>query len=360
MLYICFTADHELYFGENLVNEDEVVIKPTTKLLEVLGQYDIKLTLFTDICSIWRYRELGMEAYPEIMERQLLSSVESGHDVQLHLHPHWAKADYINQRWTFDPVNFRLHSLPVVEIHSLIAKGKEYLESLLRKVDASYSCHSFRAGGWCIQPEREIIESLLANGITTDSTVYRGGYRTNPYHYFDYRNTTMDSNWWIDSELGINYPSPIAGKGLFEIPIGSYYQFPYQWFWKLSNRWNKWRKWKHPIAIKGKSSDQARYKKTRALDKVIEFIKQPVLFSYDGYTSETMVRMVDYYLRKEDASKDRFISIIGHPKEINDNVLIEINQFLKTITSQYAEEVKFITFSEAANIVRANMSMQQD
>lgn len=84
MLNICFTADHELFHGRNDANEEEIVIIPTYKLMNVLEEYEIPLCLMTDVCSIMRYRELRIDStYASMMDEQLRYAITRGHDVQL-------------------------------------------------------------------------------------------------------------------------------------------------------------------------------------------------------------------------------------------------------------------------------------
>lgn len=46
------------------------------------------------LCPI-RYRELGQERFPDAFDAQLRELHELGHDIQLHIHPHWLKATKI-------------------------------------------------------------------------------------------------------------------------------------------------------------------------------------------------------------------------------------------------------------------------
>lgn len=351
MLNLCLSADHEIFFGENHVSEQHVVIDPTDQLLALCGQFGVPLTLFTDICSIWRYKELGMAEYPRLMEQQMSKAISRGHDVQLHLHPHWLKAVYNGRGWSYNPSDYRLHSLPVSEIRELIAKGKEYLESLLQPVDPEYRCIAFRAGGWCLQPEKEILQSLLDQGIMLDSTVFRGGYRVNGLHDFDFRGAPAFPNYWIDPDKGVLQPSEKAEHRMFEVQIGSYTETPGRHLQKLRNRWNKLNTGIAQDRIKGLSADQVGGKSKWGLQKLVPWFKQPIAFSYDGYTAGTMLHILNDYLNKLPSERDYYISIIGHPKVMDTFTFEELGRFLRTVKENYHGRVEFTSFRGVAESI---------
>ncbi|MBF0438271.1 MAG: hypothetical protein HQL93_04025, partial [Magnetococcales bacterium] len=111
MIYILYSADYELYLGGNSQSEEEVLIHPTQQLLATCDRINIPLTLFADIACLWRYRELGLEQFPEQAEAQLQDAARRHHDIQTHLHPHWAFTHLEENRFLFDPATYRLGTL---------------------------------------------------------------------------------------------------------------------------------------------------------------------------------------------------------------------------------------------------------
>ena len=81
------------------------------KLLAVWEEFGIRATLFPDICSVWRYRELEMQDYADTFETQMRDAARSGHDVQLHLHHEWRSAAHEAGAWRFVPRTGSLHDL---------------------------------------------------------------------------------------------------------------------------------------------------------------------------------------------------------------------------------------------------------
>jgi len=367
MLNICVSADHELFLGENFLGEEEVVILPTDKLMDVLQEAGAGLTLFTDVCSIWRYRELGLNDFPDQMERQLLKAKAMGHDVQLHVHPHWIRSHREGDRWQYDPQNFRMHSFRFgkgngpetsgMTADEIVAKGKRYLDRLLQRVDAEYECVAFRAGGWCLQPEKEYLDALLREGIWIDSTIYKDGYSNNATHFYDFTRVPDEINWWIDPELGINeIAEPRAGR-MFEVTIGSYSGGPRMWLLKLRSRSLKKRRrlWDN-ASMRGRAVDNAGNRE-KLFRKLSNFVRRPILFSYDGATAEEMYRITEYYLSKFDcSSQEYYLSLIGHPKSIGDANLIELGRYVRQVRKNLGGQVSFKTFAEVGQALKEQIT----
>jgi hypothetical protein len=90
--------------------------RPTYKLAEILDINDSKMTVFWDILHYYRLTELEND-YPEIkndrklIDEQISILISKGHDMQLHLHPHWLDAQYKDGQWKFKYDRFSLHTL---------------------------------------------------------------------------------------------------------------------------------------------------------------------------------------------------------------------------------------------------------
>lgn len=348
ILYLLFTADHEIFFGENYQTEKELLIDTTYRLMDILKHYGIPLTLMTDVCSIFRYRELGMHDYPYLMEEQLRYAMKTGHDVQLHLHPHWTYSMYTDGKWSFDQSRYRLHDFGFDEndknsADSIISRGKNYLENLLQPIDPDYRCIAFRAGGWCLQPEKALIRSLLNHGMAIDTSVYKGGYQKNDTHYLDYRNVPKDTNWYIDPEIGL---SKKGASGILEIPIGSISKKPYLYLQKFRNR--SYRRKYLKTVIKGVPIGTKPQSFLRKLgDRITNLLTQPLMFTYDSATAIELMEFVSYYTRHLDyKNKDFYLSIIGHPKGLNDSNLREIDKFCRELLNHHDNNIRFTDYTD--------------
>ncbi|NPV90434.1 MAG: hypothetical protein HPY50_06655 [Firmicutes bacterium] len=358
MLYLFFTADHEMYFGENWASEYEVFIDPTYRLMGVLERYDIPLCLMTDVCSMLRYRELRIERpYVSQMNEQIISAIKRGHDVQLHIHPHWMTSDYVDGRWRFDSSHYSLHKFGFTDNDAgakrIIREGKEYLENLIKPVDDTYECMAFRAGGWCLQPEKEFIEALLTAGIKVDTTVFYGGYRKTDTHYYDFRRVPPKTHWWINPRQGLNCEGEKDGKNMFEVTIGSYQELFFTPLKKLKHKYYRMKTGtagENPLgsSIEDKNASVL----TKMMDRAGHFLFQPIMFSFDNCCVEVMVDMLDHFIKRYKCwNNDNYICIVGHPKTLNNKTYREINEFCKTVIDNYSKVVKFHKLSEIQNLI---------
>lgn len=361
MLNICITADHEIFSGENIGPEEEIIIHPTYSLMNVLEQFNIPLCLMTDVCSLIRYKNLNIDSsYVQLMEDQLCYAINKGHDVQLHIHPHWFISDYVDGKWKYDDAYFRLHSFGFGELsvhgyngRQIIALGKKYLEDLLKPINNSYECIAFRAGGWCLQPEKELLLALSAEGILIDTTVYYGGFHNGKNRFFDFRHVPQKPNWWIDPYKGLEFESSKTKGHLYEVAIGSYGFLPLLSLKKLILKTYRTRMKRETSLVKGKSID-ALVKRTyfqRIVNSIKQLFLQPILFSFDSACLEVLVTLLNYYLKRFDCvNHEIYVSIIGHPKILTERSLEEVKKFCVIVTEKYSQQVRFIRFSDISAI----------
>lgn len=353
IIYFLISADHEIFFGKNYKPEKELLIDTTYKLMDILDNYQIPLTLFTDVCSVFKYRSLGLDNYPLLMDEQLKQAIEKGHDVQLHLHPHWINSIYQDGEWIFDKSKYKLHDFGFngndnINASSIIRTGKEYLERLLQEIDNNYQCIAFRAGGWCLQPEKELMRTLLENEIYIDTSIYKGGYINTKTHYIDYRKLPKNVNWYIDPLEGLKKSS---ASGIFEIPIGTITKSPYMYYQKIKNKRNRQKYLKTEINGVPIGFEKLNFRK-KILNKINNFLNYPIMFSFDHATCNELLDFIKYYVKRLDyQNNDYFISIIGHPKVLNETNLHEIDKFCKSVKQNYGDIVEFIHYQDAYNMV---------
>lgn len=351
MLCISLTADYELFFGKNFQNEDEILINPTYMLLHIAKNNRVPVTLMADILSVWKYREYGLENYAQEVENQLKYAIKNGHDVQMHIHPHWINSKFQNGQWEFDSKIYKIQDLGfntdnTLSANELISKSKRYLEELLKTENNKYKCVGFRAGGWCLQPEIELIKVLKATGINIDTTIYKYGYMKNKTHYFDYRNVPNSLNWYIDPAMGINNEANRTEDTIYEVSIGSLYKRPYIYYLKILNkvlRLNR-KNIARGIPIDYNLNTKV-YKKI--YNKINKFFIAPVMFSLDEFHGNVLLKIVKWYLKKYDCiNKDYHISLICHPKCLHYDNFNDLDYFLKTINNNYKNLVLFETIQD--------------
>jgi len=229
MKQIILTADYELFLGRKTGSVQECMIEPTKQLVFVLEPYDSKMTVFWDILHFYKLLELE-DQYSEIkndriaIQNQICELIKKGYDVQLHLHPHWLDAKYIDRKWDFSYEHFNLQSLSnennpsdINTILGCVTIGRNLMESIIHTVNKNYKVYAFRAGGYLIEPFDEIRKALLANEIYVDSSTCPGLINENGMFSYNFEKIPREIKYKFNTDLNM-----IDKKGEFvEIPISS-------------------------------------------------------------------------------------------------------------------------------------------
>src|SRR5690606_37381847 len=168
-------------------------------------------TIFFEIMEYLKFEEewnkgnkMNYSSSPaEAIKNQIIAAYKSGHDVQLHIHPHWINAKYENDRWLPDNRYWKLTKVPLkgdknfpLGLEELLKLGKESIESIIKPLHPEYKCNIFRAGGYCMTPSDKIIASLKNLGFVADSSVIPGAYLNNDYYYYDFQHVSSDLPYW--------------------------------------------------------------------------------------------------------------------------------------------------------------------
>jgi hypothetical protein len=372
-IYILFSADYEVFFGENYLSEREVLIEPTEQIIRAFKEEGIPMTLFADVASVWRYRSLKLDTdFVLLFEDQLRRAIRDGHDVQLHLHPHWMTSKFDGKRWEMDESKFKLSDLgyggrkiqSLESADELIIRGKEYLERLLRPVDPSYQCIAFRAGGYGIQPnDKELIGALLSAGFKIDSSIVPGMVFKSKVNQIDFRKIPSKLNYRMGQRYGI---AKEEDRGIFEIPIAAYAESYVETLLHHLRRIKILAGHLKKIMSASKKEFPPRgraIQRNRYLKQIVSRLLRPSLFllEFNGPFAEVnpMVKgtrhLVESHLKE---SKDLFLSASCHSKNVYSPTIQAIREFWRIMVNQYGERVKTITFQEAVKKVeRENGSL---
>lgn len=228
-MQIFLTFDYELFFGENSGTAQNCLIKPTNKLLAIARKTKCLYTFFVDVGYLLKLESYKL-SHPNLakdlnlIKAQLHQIIEEGHDVQLHIHPHWEKSYYDRNGWHMNTHNYyRLHNFSDQEIDEIVGKYKNYLEEIIHR-----SVHTFRAGGWCIQPFECLINVFKKHGIHYDSSVMYNTKMESGNYFFNYIKAPDKDIYSFENDIVIE-----DKNGLFtEIPISSRKYNPW-FYWKL-------------------------------------------------------------------------------------------------------------------------------
>lgn len=226
MKHFYLTIDYELFLGLETGSVMDCMINPTNKLMSILSHNDSKMTVFWDVLHYMKLLEY-VSIYPNLqndidhIQHQILDLIANGHDVQLHLHPHWIDAIYNGQKWKFIYDHFSLQTLSddddVKNIYGLrgcIYQSMNIMKKLIHTKYPNYRINKFRAGGYKVEPFSRIASIFKEYGIYVDSSVCPGMYNLHPISSYDFRNYPINNKYTFDS-------SPkIEGEGSFiEFPI---------------------------------------------------------------------------------------------------------------------------------------------
>ncbi len=197
---ILLTYDYELFLGKDSGDLYSTLINPTTKILDTLSKHNAKGLFFIDTTFLMAIKE--SECF-SVVKEQIQCIVKLGHDIGLHLHPHWQDAKLTTEcRWKFDDYrHFRLHSFPDQEIEAIVKENYNLLSEIVCEVAKEYKINTFRAGGWCIQPFDKLAIVFKEIGIEYDFSALPGMKDDDmPKHYYDYINCPWHKYIWRFSD----------------------------------------------------------------------------------------------------------------------------------------------------------------
>jgi hypothetical protein len=311
---IYFTFDYELFLGEDSGTIDNSIIKPTNELIKIADRYNIKLIFFVDsgyIIKLKEYRKkypiLDADYYKITSQIKQLSN--EGHDIQLHIHPHWEDSCFDGSKWIMNTERYKLNSFNEDEIMDIVGRYKKVLTDIVGN-----RVFAYRAGGWCIQPFDKIEKALKKHAIYLDSTIFHGGLNKSKTHYYNFSKTPNSSQWRFNSD-----PLLDESSGFFhEIPISSIKLNPF-FFWRLVFHKlfpsNTHKQFGDGVAAKASWLYFLRLVISRSWSVV----------SLDGFKASFLQRAYSEYKKK---SFDDFV-VIAHPKGLTPYSLAKFEKFLK-------------------------------
>ena len=337
-LNLFLTFDYELPLGGWDVPPEDALIKPTHTILALCDKLHISVVFFVDALSFIRFRSLKNNAFENMVRKQLLEIVQRGHDIQLHLHPHWFTSQLDNEM--YNPSNdFKLADFSEREITDMVVQSIDYLNEIAKQVNPAYRCLAFRAGGFNLENSPLIFRVLSQNGIVIDSSMCHDYYFVSDISKVDYRHLPNRSNWFFQdgkfrepTSSGI-YEIPIAGKNksIFEIPT-----FVKSKLYKNRTPENRGkmihRDYRLPFREKIRKAMSSR------------------MLSFDNFTcsSRYLLKILQYNVKKFRNREEINLSIIGHPKAMDWYNFKLMEDFVAAVRKLYGNQVEFTVFQEFA------------
>lgn len=322
---IYLTLDYEIYFGENHGTVEKCIIQPTEELIRIGKEQGTVFVFFVDCGFILKLDEFRKK-FPQLekdylaITNQVKNLSELGHDIQLHIHPHWEDSYYNGKKWIIDVKRYKLSDFDEMQVTDIISRYKKVLSDLTGK-----KIFTYRAGGWCLQPFDKLKEGLRENGITVDSSVFRNGYFVSEQYAYDFRNAPEKDIYQFGSD-----PVKEEKNGFFtELPISAIRNSPL-FFWKLFFLGRK-DPYLHKPLGDGRAMPAPGYRKKL----LTRFTDNPV--SMDGYNAHLLERSLKQLTRKQAGN----MVVIGHPKALSRYSLERIEAFVRNNKGKY----NFTTFS---------------
>ena len=322
---IFLTYDYELFFGNTSGTVQKCMLEPTQSLLELCAGKEVRYTFFVDVgylVASEKYTELAQERKTVIAQIQEIIAL--GHDVQLHIHPHWEKSSWMDGCWSFATgSHYKLSDFSKEESAALIRKYKTYLEKVIdREVIV------FRAGGWCIQPFSHMKEIFEETGLSIDSSVIPGDFFETDAYAVDFREAPMKSKYRFSSDVVIEDPM----GSFIEYPIGSMRYSPL-FFWRLYGLGRLFPS-RHKMIGDGIFLSQGGRKKRTLTQFTIGHV------SSDGYYASKL----DAALNKYENLGFQDLVVIGHPKGNTLFSLEKLGEFIQ----KYHTKHQFISFQQVS------------
>jgi len=322
---IFITLDYEIYFGRNPGTIAKCIIEPTNMLAEIAKKHGVRFSFFVDCGFLLKLDEFR-NIYPVLQNdyaaivSQIKKLAESGHDLQLHIHPHWEDSYFDGAKWVVNTTRYKLSDFASDDIEDIVYRYKSAISEITGK-----TVFVNRAGGWCIQPFQKLKTALMNHGINADSTVFRNGKnKVAPYDY-DFTNAPDKTSWSFEED-------PVKEKqdGYFtEIAISSIKVSPL-FYWKLFlvGRLNPYM---HKPLGDGRHVISKGYRR-----KILTSFTQQSA-SFDGDNVKLLDKTLQVMMKKGNE-----LVVLGHPKAVSRYSLKKLEDFIRCHKTNH----NFTTFSE--------------
>ncbi|MDH7599233.1 MAG: hypothetical protein QHH07_06305 [Sedimentisphaerales bacterium] len=167
--YIILLHDDWEVRGDGLGNVADLQYLPALALMDIAEDLGLKLTFMAEVAhrlALERFKEChpDLSVQARLWDDTVRMMAERGFDVQLHLHPQWLDARYVDGRFRVGRRQ-NIGCYRPDQQEQLIAESVRYLIGLVKSVDQGYQVIAFKAGCWGLQPSRPLLGILASTGI---------------------------------------------------------------------------------------------------------------------------------------------------------------------------------------------------
>ncbi len=354
--HLVVSVDYEI-FGNGEGDVRQHVVDPTERMAKLCEKYGAVLTVFFEVEEYLAFekfrdtlvKQLGYDP-AALIRAQVIDLARRGHDIQLHLHPEWHRADYKNGKWILQRDKMTVDSLfeTQEETTDFIAARKAVIEKMLAEAGRQEKVTVYRAGAFSAQPGAKLLPALAKNGFVIDSSVVKGlvAPKAHGGSGLDYRNAPSAKEPWRVSRDVIEVDP--AGL-IWEVPIYSKMGRRYQQFTirRLRAKFSK----NIPKAQRQDMVQKLGVKKDPV--SILKFLAQPIPIKLDFHNQppSTLVHWSKSAPASPKGSPD-VVVLIGHTKEHTDDAAFE--KFLAF--AKHIGGLKVSGFGEIAELLRPKLN----
>ena len=228
---LILSMDYELFFGRSGTVEKCLFI-PCDALVAVARSAGVHGTFFIDAGMILRMEHYAgsdrrLAKMVDQIRKHIAQLASLGHEIALHVHPHWEDSVWREGEWDFSGTRYQLRDFSMKEVSDIFSSYSDCLAELSGQQPTAY-----RAGGFCIEPFNRALSPLSENGIYIDSSVVPGALLNDDSKGFDFRQAP-DADWWFFDK---SPNSPKSDGQFLELPITPH-RLPATYYWsRLINR----------------------------------------------------------------------------------------------------------------------------
>lgn len=342
-LRLVLSFDHELSLG-GADSFQYNLFEPTDALIRLAAELEVPIVLFTDVLCAARYRDWDRDGFFEPYRKQLHEALHQGHDVQLHIHPHW-----VDSTWTggaYRPsTSFALSDFgdvaPPNDIRGIVDRAYDLLCEMMLASDPRYRCIAYRAGGNNLSPRtRDILSALYDKGIRIDSSIAKGFRFRSGISTVDFAGMPAEANWTIPVTGPLQAQSQ---EGIYEVPIASRPRTPLNNVPFLINRVLQRQRARDP---KGRSIHSGHTPPLQKLARLFPRSAWPLSFDEAVLSVEDALRTLRHHVDSHPSDDTIVCASVSHPKCLGFYELSLMRDFIARARAEYGSALSFVTYRD--------------
>lgn len=211
---LILSQDYELFFKDS-GSAERCLFEPCNALVEFARPYGLKYTFFVDAGMLLAMERISAQESRIAkdlarIKRHIGELAADGHEIALHIHPHWEDTIFDDNGWQFENTRYQLRDFSEEEIVRIVRSYTNCLGELSGAMPTSY-----RAGGFCLEPFGPLGAALRQVGIKIDSSVVPGARLIDQDKGFDFANAPDKPCWRFEDSPA----TPNSSGRFIEIPV---------------------------------------------------------------------------------------------------------------------------------------------